>query len=512
MFDMRLYKRIPFIGVMLALSMLTGIACGTGTDTVTDTTTGADTEAEPCTRTGGLYGNYSGYRLRSLEEEISWAEVIAVVDLVSVDPGVEVRGSMYGDPGVLIGPRDMLPGTELAYYKTLEFTFQVKEYLMGSGDDQVVGTVFGLDCPYDTRLDAVNLALDVDQERITRWDDREAVVFLRGDDNDPRVNWDTGRYELGYESEPDWGGQYSIASELSRRWLPAVSSKTGEQRFLLQSDLQISSPKTITLDELKILISSFEQETAGQTEEYKTCVRYKHQVEREALALKEQMGGSGSFYRREYQDLESGMPSGSKVYTHFFAPVGTEPWGAKYVLAGRDPEYFHGEWPGDILVARPLTQGTYRVNHAYLRPELVPCNATVPEATMERLEVIVNVTAPEGTLHEAFFDPVTVGNAVVADSTNGVLQPAAFTGTNSAPATIRRIAWEDGMVKMAISPHDGITGHTVDFIGMDGSVALSLAVADAAVDEANGTLTWKVEPQPWQSGDKLMLRISAPVS
>ena len=40
-------------------------------------------------------------------------------------------------------------------------------------------------------------------------------------------------------------------------------------------------------------------------------------------------------------------------------------------------------------------------------------------------------------------------------------------------------------------------------------MALSLKVADASVDETNGTLAWKVESQPWQSGDKLMLRISA---
>ena len=63
---------------------------------------------------------------------------------------------------------------------------------------------------------------------------------------------------------------------------------------------------------------------------------------------------------------------------------------------------------------------------------------------------------PEGTLHEAFFDPVTVGTAVAADSANGVLKPAEFTDANGASATIERIAWEagtedSGTVKLKLS-------------------------------------------------------------
>ena len=48
----------------------------------------------------------------------------------------------------------------------------------------------------------------------------------------------------------------------------------------------------------------------------------------------------------------------------------------------------------------------------------------------------------------------------------------------------------------------GVT--TVNFIALDGSVSLSLGVADATVDATTGTLSWTVESQPWQSGDKLM--------
>ena len=117
-----------------------------------------------------------------------------------------------------------------------------------------------------------------------------------------------------------------------------------------------------------------------------------------------------------------------------------------------------------------------------------------------------------GTLHEAFFDPVTVGSAVAADGANGVLKPALFAGANGATTTIERIAWEPGSgatgtVKVALSPHTGVASHAVDFIALDGSVSLSLNVADAAVDLASNTLSWPVVSQPWQNGDELMVRI-----
>ena len=110
-------------------------------------------------------------------------------------------------------------------------------------------------------------------------------------------------------------------------------------------------------------------------------------------------------------------------------------------------------------------------------------------------------------MHEAFFDPVTVGDAVAADGANGVLKPASFTDTNGAFATIERIAWETGTVSIELSPHTGISGHAVDFIALDGSVSLSLDVVDATVDAGSDTLSWPVASRPWASGDKLMLRI-----
>ena len=59
-------------------------------------------------------------------------------------------------------------------------------------------------------------------------------------------------------------------------------------------------------------------------------------------------------------------------------------------------------------------------------------------------------------------------------------------------------------VKLKLSPHNGIAGLTVDFIASEGSVSLSLEVADATVEATTETLSWTVTLQPWQS-IKLML-------
>ena len=129
-------------------------------------------------------------------------------------------------------------------------------------------------------------------------------------------------------------------------------------------------------------------------------------------------------------------------------------------------------------------------------------------------------------LHEFFFDPVTDGSTVAADSTNGVLSPASFTGANGATTTISSLAWEPsstssevvagsngGQVKLefttASDPDDVIGDHMLDFIELDGSVSLSLEVFDATVgaEPASNTLSWAVSSQPWENGDKLMVRI-----
>ena len=110
------------------------------------------------------------------------------------------------------------------------------------------------------------------------------------------------------------------------------------------------------------------------------------------------------------------------------------------------------------------------------------------KGTRIRHEWTVTVTAPEGTLHEAFFDPVTVGTAVVADSANGVLKPAEFTDANGAAATIHRVAWEAGTERVrdgeaeALAPTTVLRTTPCNSSPLTARCRLSLEVADATVD------------------------------
>ena len=452
----------------------------------------ADASRAVSTGWGTAYPSSINYRgVVSLDETIVRADVIARVKLKSVDRGVGLWKRL----------------DEVTYSKTLEYNFQVIEYLKGDGDDEITGLVFDSNSKYNTALGA-QLGWDIDPARTTRWDKREAVIFLSDEAKDPRVNRKKDRYWLGTASE--WSGErYSIANSFYRPWLPAT--KDDNREFLLESDDPIylnrkdqDAPMTVSLEDLKVRIARIDQQLAGQSEEYRACVLYGFKWQRKVDYAKETLEGD-YYYQSARADISSGLPQGTKIYTNHLAPIAAHgetlaPPGtrSRYALAGQDAELFTGEIPGEIFLGRPLPEGKYRVFHAYQPFEAYLCNAPIPKEDMERDELFVYVTAPDGTLYEAFFDPRDYGTALAA----------AFTD-----APIERIAWdpvssEAGTVELSTDDQKGLTSHTVDFIALDSSVALSLKVADATVDATNGMLTWKVESQPWQEGDKLMLRIS----
>ena len=121
----------------------------------------------------------------------------------------------------------------------------------------------------------------------------------------------------------------------------------------------------------------------------------------------------------------------------------------------------------------------------------------------------VTVEAPEGTVHEAFFDPATttagVGYLATTSTTTGVLEPAGFSVRGRAIA-ITGLTWQNGRVVLTLDRFgswlDGFS-----FIEPNGTVGLRLAEVDATKDWTARTLTWEVSEQPWESGDELMLRM-----
>ncbi len=461
---------------------------------------------------------------RSLDERILASPVIARVRLDSTTSTVESGTTYEGQK----------------YLALLEFNFSVQEYLKGSGASNIVA-VWAAAPFFDTRQEAEAVLPDIVADRDTQWDDREAIVFLQQDYGGFLSSTEEAdRYYLAWGGSwtiPDDG--YSIASLHNKLWLPAEaaigapSQSSGDQQsFLMDVPPDTGTAPTITLGEVKSRIAGVaaKQNAGDGSEEYLECVRLTYEYEamdRHYWATYPDRSGSvyGNSPPHEHE-LDSGLAMGSILYEDElgFGPTAdnlNQLW-----LDGGDASLFNVElgnavpWDnsGDgvndsiyynrsVVSARPLPEGMYRFHFNSVWAVFVPCDGYTV-----RYEWTVAVNTPEGTLHEAFFDPVTVGTAVAADSTNGVLEPATFSDANGASATIERIAWEpgtggSGTVKLKLSPHTGIAGHSVNFIALDGSVPLSLQVADATVDATTGTLSWTVTSQPWQNGDKLMLRV-----
>ena len=449
----------------------------------------------------------------SLEERILKSPVIARVRLDSTASMVEYGRTVRG----------------MEYIPTLEFSFSVLEYLKGSGADDIVA-VWPADPVFDTRQEAEDALPPIATARDTQWDDREAVLFLQHSVSYLPSTQQAGRFFLPGDvyngSVPE--DYYSIASIHNKLWLPAAAApgdtpqaSGDQQRFLTDVPPATGAAPTITLGEIKTRIAAVTAKLAAGdgSEEYTECVQRTYQSEaRNRYDI--ETGGDGRFFRRPDHELGSGLAASSVVY-ETIAYGGLANQLAEVRLDGGDadlfsvefsdgvPHDFSGDGTNDsvqyaqrVVSARPLPVGVYRFYYNNQQVQFVLCDGWTV-----RYEWTVTVNAPAGTLHEAFFDPVTDGTAVAADSANGALKPASFTDATGASAAIQRIAWEAGAVKLKLTPHTGIADHVVDFIALDGSVPLSLGVADATVDAANGTLSWTVSSQPWEDGDTLMLRI-----
>lgn len=186
-----------------------------------------------------------------MEDMIRRSDFIAVVNLESVSRGVEKFASRF-----ILPCRDR-------YSMTLDYTFEVEEYLKGAGEARIVATVLN---PALARTPVGALLYErPDKNRRTTWDDRKAIVFLERD-SESRLGlssliWKPGRYFLADTDEYD---RYSVANGY-KAWLPAVSASPDEQTFLLESDQNKASPKTITLDEIKAMVPTLPHETVDNS-------------------------------------------------------------------------------------------------------------------------------------------------------------------------------------------------------------------------------------------------------
>ena len=400
------------------------------------------------------------------------------------------------------------------------FRFRVIEYLKGSGASEITVTARTFST-HGTEAQASQVATDSLGERDTSRDSHEAILFLW----EPASGGASTDAFHFLRSGPYNSLQYTIDT-MNRVWLPAkepppaegMSSSTDDASplFLVGEPVVPGSPSpepgssTMSLGELRSEIAAVDTLIAAGdgTDEYRECLA-------EMWRYEQVWQGERRVPPESVHQLASGTPEGTvlrqggTIYT-----PGANGY-SRRLIEGRDKELFREALDDDDdrpdngytigeATARPLPAGTYQYKNFLQMYYEVPCNFRRGYHTVEN----VVVTAPDGVLHELFFDPVTVGSRVAADATNGVLKPASFTDANGAAATIERISYESGTVKMRIDPHTGLAGQKLDFIALDGSVSLSLQVNEATVDAANHTLSWPVSAQPWQDGDKLMLRIA----
>ena len=454
----------------------------------------------------------------SLEERILEADVIARVTIRSVSSAAEHLNSE--DPDVT---------SNNLYIGSLNYEFDVIEYLKGSGGNRIIGIVHSgyYSEVYKNQTEATRRSKHLLDTRETQWDDREAIIFLRNSDAILESVKQQGRYFFGVMTAH--GDGYTINSDLSKRWLPAAKeseagSSSGDSKLFLTGGvplrISVTNPSgasatsnTMTLTALKTRISEIQADvTAGDgSAEYTQCLIAGYEWER-------RIRHHGSPKKRFNYNFESGLPANRWVY---------EDWGAYHVrdywkrnpneplpefwLEGRDKALFYVEHPGIVYAKRPLPKGEYKMYLQSRVHKYIVCDA-YPESERTRFEYVVNVTAPAGTLHEAFFDPVAIGEGFGADATNGVLRPASFTPSGGSATTISGIGWEAEKVKVRLYPHTTLADKHIDFLALDASIALRLDFDDATVvteQDNSKSLTWGVCKQPWKAGDLLMLRISA---
>ena len=461
----------------------------------------------------------------SYQEAIILAEVVARVTLDTVTSRVETINPGAGD----------------TYYSpALVFTFDVLEYLKGSGGDTLTSLAVGHDY-YGEHTQAEAELQAVLDERDTRWDDREAIVFLHLDDTIPSLRA-TDTYFIGLRTYFYFGDGYSVTSEVAKNWLPAASgggaagasaSSTPEQiaarRFLLDSpssyDVSTSLPSggaasdsTLSLGELKTEIAAITAEVAAGAgiDGYEECVEAKYMSARYLQHLRDT---GADLLADDY--LDSGQPAGTMVGEPDPHGLGLAPdkYG-RHWTGGDDRDLFAIElgpptliWghaaadePADMIqftrklvTTKPLPAGDYTVYINIMTAERLPCDLS-QDLEWDVTGTVAHVSAPDGTAAEALFDPVAF-DGVSATST-----VKAFVAAGSPFDTaIGPIKWKAGTLTVELTPAAAFAGHHLDFIAADGTLAHTAAVDDAT--RTGDTLSWAVADSPWEAGDKMMVRV-----
>ncbi len=215
-------------------------------------------------------------------------------------------------------------------------------------------------------------------------------------------------------------------------------------------------------------------------------------------------------------DLESGLPKGTIVgEVGWFSAAKT----GVHQISGKDCDLFKaqvedsdGDATNGYLVkdvtTRPLPQGKYTLRYLSApsaRGVGVPvnCNKT---ANPDGVIWIVDVAAPKGTIHEAFFDPETMASpqgAVGKELNLDIAIP------NDAVVELTQLFYESKSVKLVMDPYHAMSDYRIDIIKLDGTIGWSFRFDQSAKSQAGSLAAheWQYCGTPWQAGDQLMIRI-----
>ena len=406
------------------------------------------------------------------------------------------------------------------YRIALKFTFTVHEYLKGTGATSIVGYWV------DGREYGTSAAATADKPRITswrdsQWDDREAILFLIDDHShleylgsglDAKLA-DANTFLISVGMQYIQDDNYSLYSERWRVWLPSISApgpssgRAASREYLLDvpapssvSGARANTTPTITLADLKTLIASISAEVNSSSDPaaYAECLQTKYLNERMAAFHESQGRSDTDMFGRPHVVLSmaSGQPEGTVINAE--PGYGVEGFTARsrMWLEGGDTELFtvtegpEAPYTGTLELepetftfdfqfrtARPLPAGEYAAS----REEIwLPSNYQLCEISTP-LNWAVTVTAPAGTVHEAFFDPTATGFT----SQGGELEPATFTADGVA-STVEALKYENGEVVLKLNPFNALTGLHLLFIELDGSIGMVLSASSAKADKAAG--------------------------
>ena len=454
------------------------------------------------------------YGPASIEELVSSSD--AVVRARLLDSATEVVTST-------------VEGWNEGYYVAIKFRFSVSEYIYGSGANTI--TAYWVSSgQFETAQDAEALAPTYTSRRNTQWDSREAILFLGGGEDAENpfsvLAQPQDVYVLRVGASVREDSSYVLADRHYRPWLPAVSGATpSNQEYILEDLVEGPMTSSITLRDLKARVGVVADEIneGSGSVAYKKCLRHKYGLVRHEEWRQRENPQYTNYDPPAWDGVfESGQAAGTELYRYEDEGVSQVVGGVeektRLRLDGDDVALFSvrevnqrpfirggTQFDFAVVAERPIPRGAYEFGQSL--GTLVDCG------DIASFVIAVNVSAPVGTLHELFFDPVEYGLIVngpvfANPDGDGVLAPNTFTTATGQNVTISLVSYElQSRVRIVVEPLSALADHLIDIIELDGTVSLSLDVEDAAVDSANDTLSWSVSSQPWEDGDKLMVRI-----